>query len=388
MSLSSLLVCADGPTAQMLRRVLEELSIRVESCADTGRAAFRLAQERFDAVIVECQLQKDVNALLHESRASRLNDSTLAVVVVEGQQDVREMFSLGVNLVLYKPLSYERAVSSLRAARSLMRKERRRAPRAAVHTQAMIDFAGGDREKATLVDLTEEGMAVNFGKRLPPTCKLYFQFALPGQGVSVRLSGQVVWQEWNGRTGIQFVDVPGASLRALRAWLRLNVPDDSEEAPSLSAVTVELQDTPLPEPAALPNPVLPTASVSAMERGGAAQQNWARMRSEPGNRRAQTRYVCRLGAEVYRAGTTIPHRCNLTDLSSGGCYLEMTSPFPTGASVEIVVRTPEQKLKLVGKAQSAHPGYGMGVAFTLKTEDERKGVQQLIDFVAATAEQL
>ena len=386
MSLSSLLVCEDGPSAQMLRQVLEELGIRVESCADTGRAAFRLAQERFDAVILDCQLQKDVNALLHETRASRLNDSTLAVAVVEGQQNVREMFSLGVNLVLYKPLSYERAVSSLRAARSLMRKERRRTPRASVHTQAMIDYAGGDREKATLVDLTEGGMAVNFGKRLP-TSKLYFQFALPGQGVNVRLSGQVVWQEWNGRAGVQFVDVPQSSLRALRAWLRLNVPDDSEEAPSLSTVTVELQDTPMPESSA-PNPVLPTASVSAVERGGAAQENWARVRSEPGNRRTQTRYVCRIGAEVYRAGTTIPHRCNLTDLSSGGCYLEMASPFHSGASIEIVVRTPEQKLKLVGKAQSAHPGYGMGVAFTLRTDDERQGVQQLIDFVAATAERL
>jgi c-di-GMP-binding flagellar brake protein YcgR len=274
----------------------------------------------------------------------------------------------------------------LRAARNLMRIERRRAPRASVHTQAMIDYAGGDREKATLVDLTEEGMAVNFGKRLPPTCKLYFQFALPGQAVNVRLSGQVVWQEWNGRAGIQFVDVPQSSLRAMRAWLRLNVRDDSEEAPSLSAVTVELQDTPLPEAFAA-NPVLPIASVSAVARGD-AQENWARVRSEPGNRRAQTRYVCRIGAEVYRAGTSIPHRCNLTDLSSGGCYLEMTSPFHSGASVEIVVRTPEQKLKLVGKAQSAHPGYGMGVAFTLKTEDERKGVQLLIDFVAATAQKM
>src|SRR3981081_2361821 len=186
MSLSSLVVCPDGPSAQMLRRVLEELGIRVESCADTSRAAFRLAQERFDAVIVDCRLQKDVNALLHETRSSRLNDSTLAVVVVQGQQNVREMFSLGVNLVLYKPISYERAISSLRAARTLMRIERRRAPRASVHTQAMIDYAGGDREKATLVDLTEEGMAVNFGKRLPPTCKLYFQFALPGTAVNVR----------------------------------------------------------------------------------------------------------------------------------------------------------------------------------------------------------
>jgi len=36
--------------------------------------------------------------------------------------------------------------------------------------------------------------------------------------------------------------------------------------------------------------------------------------------------------------------------------------------------------------KSSHPGYGMGVSFLLNTKDERHGVQQLIDFVAATAQ--
>jgi len=36
--------------------------------------------------------------------------------------------------------------------------------------------------------------------------------------------------------------------------------------------------------------------------------------------------------------------------------------------------------------KSSHPGYGMGVSFHLNTKDERHGVQQLIDFVAAAAQ--
>jgi len=388
MSLSALLVCAEEASAQLLRQVLEELGIRVESCTDIGRAAFRLAQERFDALIVDSQPRGDVNGLLQETRVARLNDSTLAVAVVQGQDNVREMFSLGVNFVLYKPISYERALSSLRAARSLMRKERRRTPRASVHAQAKIDYAGG-AEKATLVDLTEEGMAVNFGKKFPPTCKLYFQFELPGQNANVRLSGQVVWQEWSGRAGIQFVDVPQASRRALREWLRVNGQTESQEE-AFALVTVQSQQTPLQDPPLQETSQSgPVAHLSKMKsEHGDEIAPAARLRFEPGNRRGQTRYACRLGAEVYRTGTTIPHRCNLTDLSGGGCYLEMTSPFNKGGSVEIVVRTTEQKLKLAGKVQSAHPGYGMGIAFGLKTDDERKGVQQLIDYVAATTENI
>ena len=38
MTLSALLVCVDEASAQVLRRVLEELSIRVESCPDFVRA--------------------------------------------------------------------------------------------------------------------------------------------------------------------------------------------------------------------------------------------------------------------------------------------------------------------------------------------------------------
>src|ERR1700719_541391 len=176
MNLTSLLVCVDQASVDVLKKVLDELSIQVEFCSDPVRAAVRLAQERFDLIILDCATQADVTSLLHESRSSRLNDTTLAVAVVPGQENIREMFSLGVNFVLYKPVAYERALSSLRAARAVMRKEKRRKPRATVHAHATIDYADVAQEKATLVDLAEDGMSVRFGKKFPPTTKVYFQF--------------------------------------------------------------------------------------------------------------------------------------------------------------------------------------------------------------------
>src|ERR1700684_2463340 len=120
MTLSSLLVCADEVSVQVLNRVLEELGIHVELCADVARAAVRLAQERFDLIILDCEKQADVTSLLNEVRSSKLNAASLAVVVVGGQENIREIFSLGVNFVLYKPVSDERALSSLRAAQNLL----------------------------------------------------------------------------------------------------------------------------------------------------------------------------------------------------------------------------------------------------------------------------
>src|ERR1700733_2135220 len=246
MKLTSILGCLDEEAAQVLGRVLEELSIGVETCPDVGRAAMRMAQQRFDVAILDCDAHAEVAGLLRETRVSRINDSTLAVAIVPSQESIRELFSLGVNFVLYKPVSYDRALSTLRAARSVMRKDKRRASRAQVHTHATVDYANVEREKATLIDIAHDGMSVQFGKKLPPTSKVYFQFVLPEQTSAVRLSGQVVWQDWNGRAGVQFVDVPKASRRLLDEFLTVSLANSEGEG--VSTVTVELElPTPRPE---------------------------------------------------------------------------------------------------------------------------------------------
>ena len=392
MTLTALLVCVDEAAAQVLRRVLEELCIRVESCPDFGRAALRLAQDRFDAVIVDGESNQEVITLLRDTRLSRMNDATLAIALVSGQESIREMFSLGVNFVLYKPVAHDRAMSSLRAARAVMRKEKRKNARATVHAHATVDYADVLQEKATLVDVAQDGMSVRFGKKLPPVGKVYFQFQLPGQSSSVRLSGQLIWQDWNGRAGIQYVDVPKASRRMLTEFLSANLTTESQHE-RVSDVTVEMEEPLLvgtvagiseQEKHSSEKPSQQTTA--SREKASAATSNPATEHLDADNRRAQKRYACRLGAEVYRTGTSVPNHCCLTDLSSGGCYLEVPLPFPTGSSVEILVRTYEMKLRLRGQVLASHPGYGMGVAFELKTKEERENVKKLTDFVAATTE--
>jgi len=391
MTLSALLVCVDEAAARVLRGVLEELSIRVESCPDFARAGIRLAQDRFDVVIVDGESNAEVIGLLRESRLSRLNDATLAIVVVSGQENIRELFSLGVNFVLYKPVAYDRVRSSLRAARGAMRKEKRKSGRAAVHAHATVDYANVQQERATLINLAQDGMSVLFGRKFPPTSKVYFQFKLPDQNAAIRLSGQVIWQDWNGRAGVQFVDVPKTSRKLIEEFLSVNLPSEWQRD-RFTDVTVEVEE-PLPMATVSVAEQIhgseagkrtATAAAPATEKIGKASEPLAAQPADADNRRSQARYACRLGAEVYRTGTPVPHHCCLTDLSAGGCYLEVPLPFASGAEVEILVRTYEIKLRLRGVVQASHPGYGMGVAFELKTKEERENVKKLTDFVAAT----
>jgi hypothetical protein len=170
----------------------------------------------------------------------------------------------------------------------------------------------------------------------------------------------------------------------LTDFLAAHVPSDSRPE-GFRDVTVEIE-----EPFQLA-----TVSVAEQTHGwekketahyAAVQELAPAVHPDADNRRIQVRYACRLGAEVYRTGTSVPHHCCLTDLSSGGCYLEVPLPFPQGSSVEIVVRTYDMKLRLRGAVQTSHPGYGMGVAFEMKTKEEQGNVKKLTDYVASTTE--
>lgn len=366
MALKSLVVCADDATTQVLRRILETLGLTVDHCSTASEVQSKLAQARFDSVVIDCENETAALAILRQVRSCSRNATALAVAIAGNQNNVRQMFALGINFVLYKPISEDRAWSSLRAARSLMQRERRRSGRVAVHAKVALDYANVENVPATLIDLSEEGSALQSQKKLPPDCRVYFQFALPGHTSLIRLSGEMVWQDSTGRVGMRFVNVPTTSRRVLRNWLATNAPATVSAAPKV----------PRPEDKIIKNAPASPAGSSPSDAG------LARLRSSPGNRRTQSRHVCRLGADVYRTGLPVPNRCSLTDISSGGCYVEMPTPFPPGTRVEIVVRAQNMKLRVQGVVQSVHPGFGMGVQLILKTAENHDHVQSLIRLLA------
>src|SRR6266436_1286762 len=220
MALTSLVVCADLKAVQVLSQILRELNIEAAHCGDLAQATARLATQHFDAVVVDCQDQMPAIELIAGVRKLPINRSTLIIALVDGREQVRDIFGQGANFIVYKPVSVERAGSSLRAARGLMRREKRGKLRVSLHAPASITYPNAENVAATLLDLSEDGLAIQSERRLPPRCKVYFQFNLPGEKSSVRLSGDVVWQDSSGRVGIRFADVPQTSRRTLSEWIK------------------------------------------------------------------------------------------------------------------------------------------------------------------------
>jgi hypothetical protein len=218
-----------------------------------------------------------------------------------------------------------------------------------------MDYAGTENVPATIVDLSEDGIAIQCERKLPPRCKVYFQFTLPQHTSKVRLSGQVMWQDSSGRVGIRFAEVPQLSRRSLGDWLRKNAPSQKQTYEDL------------PGPAG-------NINRSKDQSSGIGSST-----KTAGERRNRARLSCRLSADVSQLGSDAPQRCHVSDISGNGCYLDTTIPLPVATEVEILIRNQDIKVKVYGVVRDTHPACGMGILFIMTSPVERARVQDLVD---------
>lgn len=311
MKLQSLVLSNDEKILRVLRRVLSDLDIDVEHVTDAEAAIRRLTRERFEAVIVDCHREETAAHVLRSARSAVCNKRAVAVAIIEAKQAVRSAFDLGAHFVLYKPISMERAKASFRAARALMKCERRRNARIPVEIPIMLVFPDG-KEQAVTSDFSEGGLAVLSKRPIKPSGNLRVQFTLPGNDHQVECGAEVAWQNSGRQLGIRFTDVASDSRHRMKQWMAQQLPD------------FEADDPPVP--------------------------------------------------------------CKLTDLSLGGCYMELEIPFPVRSRVVLTMRVPGAELEVGGVVRVAHSELGMGVEFTRQTEDQARHVEAFIQTLVNSGE--
>lgn len=304
MALKSLVLCSDDKIVRVLRRILGDLDINLELCSESQGALRKLTRQRFEAIIVDCEAQ-GASDVLRSARSAACNKFAVAVAIVEPEVGLRAAFGLGAHFVLYKPVSSERAKSSFRAARALMKSERRRNARVAVQIPVMMTSPNlGGTMKVNTVDVSEGGMAVSLPKGRKPTGRWHISFSLPGTQQSVDLTAEFAWEGSSAQAGLRFLQTaPDATLK-LRGWLQQNSPETEQEDP--------------------------------------------------------------------------PIRCQLSDLSLGGCYLELSSPFPVATRVILSMRAASVEVRAQGVVRVMHPDKGMGVEFVQATPEHRSAVEKFL----------
>jgi CheY-like chemotaxis protein len=230
MNLQSLVVADDEKTVRVLRRVLGDLEIDMEHCSNPEAAVQQLTRNRFEAVIVDCTDMAVAGRVLKSARLAPCNRRAVALAIVDANMPLRTAFDMGAHFVLYKPVSAERAKTSFRAARALMKRERRRNTRIPVEIPITVRVNDG-QSPATSLDLGEGGLAVKFVHRPQNLNSISVHFTLPGTTHTVECIGEVAWENSTRQVGIRFVDLLPESRDELKSWLESHSPDFEKDDP-------------------------------------------------------------------------------------------------------------------------------------------------------------
>src|ERR1700674_3607149 len=133
--------------------------------------------------------------------------------------------------------------------------ERRRSVRQKLHTPVYASFNGPQTgmvvDLSELLDLHEDGFAVQTSERLEVNRAVNLCLDLPETKSFIHGSGQVIWSDDAGRGGIRFSGLPESSRQILKEWLFANllVAGSNHAARTEQLARREAGEEKLPEPA-------------------------------------------------------------------------------------------------------------------------------------------
>jgi hypothetical protein len=217
MKLNALLVTRDRPSVPVLTAVLDLLGIEQQTCSSSAKAVELLVQEHYSALVVDFDLP-GAGQLVRMAHMASARRRPVVFAMVGAFTPVGGAFECGVNFVLYKPLVCEQVARSLRAGEVLMPRNPRHSDRHRLETLVYLQF-GVAAMPAIVLDLSEQGLALQAPEPLPPVQNVPLRFVLPGTTHLVEATGEVIWADDDGRAGLFFSGIAPASRHHLKIWL-------------------------------------------------------------------------------------------------------------------------------------------------------------------------
>jgi hypothetical protein len=101
-----------------------------------------------------------------------------------------------------------------------------------------------------------------------------------------------------------------------------------------------------------------------------------------GDRRKYPRFSCFISALVRVHGSQLPLCGQVTDISQGGCYVQVAQPLKVGTRVSLELLMKLANLRGDGVVCSSHPDRGMGIKFVEMSNEYRDQVRQFVKWFA------
>jgi hypothetical protein len=102
------------------------------------------------------------------------------------------------------------------------------------------------------------------------------------------------------------------------------------------------------------------------------------------DRRFHRRYTVQVQIELRQEGNDVPMRLATTDLSRGGCYIELIMPLPIGTHIQATLWLNDHPILIQGRVVTCHPQYGNGMMFEKFEGQAEQLLHQYLDSIVTT----
>jgi len=230
--LKALLLTRDQEVQRVIRRVLETVTIDMETVTSTDAARQTISCRKFDAILVDCDDVQSGPDVIKELRRGKSNSKSIVFAITNRTTSVKGAFELGANFVLDKPVSPDRAARSFRAAHGLILRERRRYHRHTVSATVHVTYGSVRNVPIPLTNISEGGIALGTKRTSDMTGPVQLRLELPGLNRVLEAKGEFVWANETGRVGVRFTNINPLVKSELDSWLSRQL---DIAAPSLAA---------------------------------------------------------------------------------------------------------------------------------------------------------
>jgi hypothetical protein len=214
-----LLVCNDADAIGVLTEAVQQFALSLDVRREVDGTGNILAQQKFEAVIVDLELGEGARTVLREVRLSSSNQ-TAVTFTITGRSAGRESgLSMGSMFKFVRPLSIDSVSLTLKAAYGLIVRERRRYFRCPVAVGSTLRTTECAEIKCETVNIGEGGMGLSTSHPFKPGEQAMVQFTLPGQPSQFSAELEVCWCDQGGFLGVRFLALSAQQKSGLQEWL-------------------------------------------------------------------------------------------------------------------------------------------------------------------------
>jgi len=213
----ALLLSNDSNAVGQLTTGMQQYAITADVCADLTTASRLINTRKFEVIVLDFGLTKQVAHVFERIRLSPANQNSVTFALVDSRAP--EKSPVQPNFIMHKPLTDKQVGRTLKASLGLIIRDYRRYYRCDLTVPVVLQVEGGTTVPCQMINLSEGGIALHTPACFNPGARVKALFTLPAEPIAFDIDSEVSWCDQHGRIGLQFVSVAPEQRLVLQLWL-------------------------------------------------------------------------------------------------------------------------------------------------------------------------